>query len=308
MFQAGIVLNGHAGPIYSASWDGNFLYSSSGDKYVTRWDLAKGLQDSSFTVKLEHAAYVVNAGHQCCFIGCTDGTLLAIDAESKKIIWEHNFFGNAWFSLAIDSSNNWLIAGDSEGNLVVLDLQTGKRILHLPLAAGKIRAITISESTCFVSTQLIGVLVFSCENWNEIAAWEPNELGSNVLLPDLSNKRIITGGRDAHIVISDCAIAEATGDMRSDFEIKKRIPAHYQTIYGLIQIDNQFITASMDKTMKVWNSDFSKVEQRIEFKHGGHNRSVNGVVFIDPQTFVSYGDDKKMITWKKDRKIFGSDH
>ncbi len=296
MFQAGIVLNGHAGPIYSASWDGNFLYSSAGDKYVTRWDLAKGLQDSSFTVKLEHAAYVVNAGNQTCFIGCTDGTLLAVDTESKKITWEHNFFGNAWFSLAMDFLHNWLIAGDSEGNLVVLELQTGKRILHLPLAAGKIRAITLSENTCFVSTQLIGVLVFSSENWNEIASWEPNELGSNVLLADLSNKRMITGGRDAHIVISD-----------SNFEVEKRIPAHYQTIYGLIQLDNQFITASMDKTMKVWNSDFSKVEQRIEFKHGGHNRSVNGVVFIDPQTFVSYGDDKKMIIWKKDSKIFSLD-
>lgn len=288
MFQAGIVLNGHAGPIYSASWDGNFLYSSSGDKYVTRWDLAKGLQDSSFTVKLEHAAYVVNAGNQTCFIGCTDGTLLAVDTASKKISWEHNFFGNAWFSFAIDFSHNWLVAGDSEGNLVVLELQTGKRILHLPLAAGKIRAITISENTCFVSTQLIGVLVFSCENWNEIAAWEPNELGSNVVLPDGSNKRIISGGRDAHIVVSD-----------SNYEVVKRIPAHYQTIYGLVQLENQFITASMDKIIKVWNSDFSRVEQRIEFKDGGHNRSVNGIVLIDSETFVSYGDDKKMIIWKK---------
>lgn len=297
MFQAGIVLNGHAGPIYSASWDGHFLYSSSGDKYVTRWDLEKGLQDSSFTVKLEHAAYVVTAGNQLCFIGCTDGTLLAIDTESKKIAWEHNFFGNAWFSLFIDPARNRLIAGDSEGNLVVLELQTGKRILHLPLAAGKIRAITLSENKCFVSTQLIGVLVFSCENWNETASWEPNELGSNVLFPDLQNNQIISGGRDAHIVISN-----------SDYEIQKRIPAHYQTIYGLIRLDDQFITCSMDKTIKVWNSDFSKVEQRIEFKHGGHNRSVNGIVLIDERRFVSYGDDKKMIIWKKDRNILGSDH
>ena len=297
MFQSAVVLNGHAGPIYSASWDGNFLYSSSADKYVTRWDLTTGLQDSSFTVKLEHAAYVLKAGNQLCFIGCTDGTLLAVDTVTKKISWEYNLFGNAWFSLTIDSSRGWLVAGDSEGNLVVFDLRTGKRILHLPLAAGKIRAITISGNNCFVSTQLIGVLVFSCENWNELAAWEPNELGSNVLFYDLLNKRIITGGRDAHIVISD-----------SNYEVQKRIPAHYQTIYGLIQVNDQFITASMDKTIKVWNSDFSKVEQRIEFKHGGHNRSVNGMVFIDSQTFVSYGDDKKMIVWKKGPKIFRSDN
>lgn len=297
MFQAKTVLNGHAGPIYAASWDGNFLYSSSGDKYVTRWNLATGLQDSSFTVKLEHAAYTVEAGNQCCFIGCTDGTLLCVDTETKKILWEHNFFGNAWFSILIDSVRNWLISGDSEGNLIVLELKSGKRILHLPLAAGKIRALTIANNSCFVSTQLIGILVFSCENWNEMASWEPNELGSNALCVDLQNKEIITVGRDAHIAISN-----------SNYELIKRIPAHYQTIYSLVKVENQFITSSLDKTIKVWNSDFSKVEQRIEFKQGGHNRSVNGLVSIDDQTFVSYGDDKKIIIWKKDSLISWSDN
>lgn len=297
MFRAKVVLNGHAGPIYAASWDGNFLYSSSGDKYVTRWDLAKGLQDSSFTVKLEHAAYALKAGNQFCFIGCTDGTLLGIDTGTKKIAWEHNFFGNAWFSLTIDTDRGWLAAGDSEGNLVILELQTGKRILHLPLAAGKIRALSIANDTCYVSTQLIGVLVFSCENWNELASWEPNELGSNVFLPNLRQNELITGGRDAHIVISS-----------TNYEVIKRIPAHYQTIYGLIRVGDRFVTASMDKTIKVWSSDFSKVEQRIEFKDGGHNRSVNGLVFIDDQTFVSYGDDKKIVIWKKTPLILHSDN
>lgn len=297
MFQAKVVLNGHAGPIYAASWDGNFLYSSSGDKYVTRWDLTKGLQDSSFTVKLEHAAYALKAGEGFCFIGCTDGTLLGIDTETKNIAWEHNFFGNAWFSLSIDTKHGWLVAGDSEGNLVVLELQTGKRILHLPLAAGKIRTLSIVNNNCYVSTQLIGVLVFSCENWNELASWEPNELGSNVLYADMQKNELITGGRDAHLVISNSA-----------YEIIKRIPAHYQTIYGLIRVGNQFVTASMDKTIKIWSPDFSKVDQRIEFNDGGHNRSVNGLVFVDNQTFVSYGDDKKIVVWKKAPVILHSDN
>lgn len=297
MFQAKVVLNGHAGPIYSASLDGHFLYSSSGDKYVTRWDLSKGLQDSSFTVKLEHAAYTLQAGNQFCFIGCTDGTLLGIDTETKQLVWEHNFFGNAWFSLLIDPDKGWLIAGDSEGNLVVLESQTGKRILHLPLAAGKIRSVVIAGDRCFVSTQLIGILVFSRENWNELASWEPNELGSNVLLPNLRQGELITGGRDAHIVVSD-----------TNYKILKRIPAHYQTVYGLIRVGNQFVSASLDKTIKVWNADFTKVEQRIEFKHGGHNRSVNGLVCMDDHTFASYGDDKKIIIWKKSPAILASDN
>lgn len=297
MFQAKRVLNGHAGPIYSASWDGQFLYSSSGDKYVTRWNLETGAQDASFTVKLEHTAYTLETTANQCFIGCTDGTLLAIDTRTKSILWEHNQFGNAWFSLLIDPVKNWLIAGDSEGNLVVMESETGKRVLHLPLAAGKIRALTISENRCYVSTQLIGILVFSCENWNELASWEPHELGSNAVFVDTRNNRIITTGRDAHIAICDL-----------DYRAVKRIPAHYQTIYGLIRVENHFITASLDKIIKVWNPDFSNVEQRMEFKNGGHNRSVNGLVYINEHTFASYGDDKKIIIWKKDLRINWSDN
>ncbi|MNJ84704.1 WD domain, G-beta repeat [compost metagenome] len=297
MFRSKVVLNGHAGPIYAASWDGSFLYSSSGDKYVTRWDLTTNLQDSSFTVKLEHAAYALEAKSSFCFIGCTDGTLLGIDTRTKTVLWEHNFFGNAWFSLCIDLDKNWLIGGDSEGNLLILELESGKRVLHLPLAAGKIRTIVRKDNLCFVSTQLIGILVFSCDTWNEIASWEPNELGSNVVFVDEASGRIITAGRDAHIVISSL-----------EYQLIKRIPAHYQTIYKLIMLGNQFVTASLDKTIKVWNEDFSKVEQRIEFKQGGHNRSVNGIVFIDELSFASYSDDKKLIIWQKESPIYWSDN
>ncbi|MNJ91976.1 WD domain, G-beta repeat [compost metagenome] len=297
MFQAKSVLNGHAGPIYSASWDGQFLYSSSGDHYVTRWDLETGTQDSSFTVKLEHAAYIIETTENLCFIGCTDGTLLGIDTQTRKIIWEQNLFGNAWFSLLVDPDKNWLIAGDSEGNLIILESGSGKRVLHLPLAAGKIRALTLSGNFFFVSTQLIGILVFSYENWNEVASWEPHELGSNAVLVDSMKNEIITVGKDAHISICDL-----------DYKAIKRIPAHYQTIYGLIRMENHFVTASLDKIIKIWNSDFSKVEQRIEFKHGGHNRSVNGLVYINDLTFASYGDDKKIIIWKKDLLINWSDN
>jgi WD40 repeat protein len=297
MFQAKVVLNGHAGPIYAASWDGQFLYSSSGDKYVTRWSIDSGIQDSSFTVKLEHVAYTLTVDEKVCSIGCTDGTLLAIDTVSNQILWEHNFFGNAWFSILINDEQNWLIAGDSEGNLVVLEKDSGKRILHLPLAAGKIRSISISNNQCFVCTQLIGILVFSCETWNEIASWEPNELGTSILIIEQAKNRILTVGRDAHLVVSDLK-----------YQVLQKIPIHYQTIYGFIHIGHQFITSSMDKTIKVWDSNFQEADQKMEFKNGGHNRSVNGLVYIDEQTFASYGDDKKMVIWKKEEEINWSEN
>lgn len=285
-FHQKVKISGHSGPIYAASFDGTFLYTSSTDKFVTRWDTTSGEQDSAFTVKLDHAAYCIETNQTSCYIACSDGTIVAINTQTKKLIWEINLFGNAWFSICLISDKGWMLVGDAEGNLVVLDQNTGERIIHIPLAAGKIRSISVIHNQVFVCTQLIGILVFSIETWNELTSWEPNKLGSTAVCWDDNLKRYVSVGKDGHIVLSDFQLNTV-----------KRIPAHYQTIYGLIRMGNEWITCSMDKTIKVWNADFSHVLQRIEFKDGGHNRSVNALVKIDESTFATVGDDKQGILW-----------
>ncbi len=282
------ILTGHSAPIYGVSWDGEFLYTSAGDKYVTRWDLDTENQDSSFTVKLDSTAFVINAALNHCYIGCSDGTLLAVDTKMKKIAWQINHFGNSWFSIEIIEESNWLIAGDEEGNILVVDLETGQRIIHLPLAAGKIRSIRYINNSLFVCTQLIGVLQFSIDTWNEISAWEPNEKGTMNIQFDSKNNHYITTGKDAHIVVSD-----------SNFNCIKRIPAHYQNIYQVIPFENEWITCSMDKTIKIWDSDFTKVTQKLDVKAGAHNRSVNNLALINSRMFASVSDDKKIIIWER---------
>lgn len=287
MFEIQAILTGHAAPIYGISWDGQFLYSSAGDKYVTRWNLATNTQDTSFTVKLDSTAFVIKVVGSNCFIGCSDGTILAVDTVQKSIKWQINQFGNSIFSFEHVETKNWLLVGDEEGNLMALNTENGERIIHLPLAAGKIRCIQLINENLFVCTQLIGVLVFSIETWNEVAAWEPNEKGTIGIKLDQKNQCYITIGKDAHIAISDF-----------QYNLLKRIPAHYQNIYQLVQVDDVWITCSMDKTLKVWNSDFSKVVQKMDVKTGSHNRSVNNLVTLDNERFASVGDDKKIIIWK----------
>lgn len=287
MFTRKSKISGHSGPIYTASWDSSFLYTSSTDKFVARWDIQSGLQDTRFTVKLDHAAYTIETNETQCFIACTDGTICAINTQTKQLDWEINLFGNAWFSLKIVAENNWLLAGDAEGNLIALDLKTGVRIIHLPLAAGKIRAITVIHQQVFVCTQLIGILIFSLPTWNELASWEPNKLGSTAVIWDELLSCYVSVGKDGYLVLSDI-----------NFQITKRVPAHYQTIYGLLKLKNNWATCSMDKTIKLWNSDFSEVVQRIEYKDGGHNRSVNNVVKLSDELFVTVSDDKQIILWE----------
>lgn len=288
MFKCKWKISGHQGPVYAISWNGIHLYSSSSDKYVARWDLETGEQDSTFTVKLDHAAYCIESIANYCFIGCTDGTFYALDTPSKKVLWEVNFAGNTWSAICYIPIKNWVVVGDFKGNVIVFDAETGKRIIHLPLAVGKIRKIVSKNSNLYVSTQDAGIHVFDLSNWNELVRWTPHETGCRCFGIDSITENLVSGGRDGRIVVSD-----------SNFSVIHRIPAHYQAIYGLVQLDDYWISCSMDKSIKVWDASLTRVIQKIDVKSQSHNRSVNDLVMINQSTFASCSDDKTIIIWNK---------
>lgn len=98
---------------------------------------------------------------------------------------------------------------------------------------------------------------------------------------------LYSGGSDGHIALFDC----------SNYKILKSIPAHYQTVYDLINVGNMLVSCSLDKSLKIWYSDELTVQQKLTIKEGGHNKSVNKIAQINNQSFVSVGDDKRLIIW-----------
>jgi WD40 repeat protein len=51
-------ISGHAAGIYSLAFDGELCYSASADRYVTRWNLATGLQDK-FAIRFDASVYSI---------------------------------------------------------------------------------------------------------------------------------------------------------------------------------------------------------------------------------------------------------
>jgi WD40 repeat protein len=58
-----------------------------------------------------------------------------------------------------------------------------------------------------------------------------------------------------------------------------------------------FVSASRDKSIKIWDRKTFKVIDKKEFKTGGHRNSVNQVLPTDENTFVSCSDDSRIIIW-----------
>lgn len=285
MFQPIATGKGHGAPIYGATLWEHQLYTTSGDRFVVRWEISSGLQDG-FTVKLDSPAYSIAVLNATLVIGSTNGTLTAIDVQSKRILWEHNPFGNAWMSLQIDPTDNFLYAGDASGNFYVVQVETGKKVIHLPLACGKIRDIQFYKNALYLATQTEGVIGFDKTTFAQGLTYPMVSASANCLC--FVKDQLAIGAGNGHVYLFD---------LQSN-QPEKSLPIHYQAIYGIDRVGSFWVSVSMDKTIKIWDNLLKICEQRIELKQGGHHRSVNGVIGIDETRFITYSDDKTWILWQ----------
>ncbi len=277
----------HSGAVYSCKFHNGFIYSASADKFVTRWDPKLGTQDK-FALKFEHAIYSIELFENVLFAGLNNGDLHFIDIEAKE---ERKYFQHhksGIFALKVNPFNNQLYAGDAEGNLSIWDLKNEKHMLTLPFDCGKIRDVAVREGGMQIALacQDGSVRILETQHFNLIDEIKVNNDGVNAVMFHPENKTIITGGKDAHL------------DLWSESgERLKHIPAHNFGIYRIMMLSNGFVTASRDASVKLWTKGLDFI-QKITVKEGGHTHSVNDISIIDDHTFVSVGDDRRVIVWK----------
>lgn len=289
-------LTGHSAGIYSLAYDGNFLYSGSADHFVTRWNLETGIQDK-FSIQFENPVYSICLFNENKFlaVGLPTGDLHIFDLEQKKEIKFFTQHKKALFALTENVRKKQLYVADAEGNLSVWDAISLELLIYLPLDCGKIRRIAVSnQGDYFILTGQDGFIrVFDSEFFNEMATFHAHKDGVTAVMFHPKNVDwILSGGKDALLKCWNW----------KEGKLLVEIPGHNYVIYDIVSINNgeQFITASRDKTIKVWNTDQLSFLQRLDSKVGGHRHSVNCLVRLDESKFVSGSDDKRVIVWGED--------
>lgn len=287
---------GHSAGIYSLAFDGEFIYSASADQYVARWSLETGTQDK-FAIRFDSPVYSISlVNHNRSLVAAlANGHLHVFDLEERKEIKFFTQHQVAVFANVENTVMGQLYVGDADGNLSIWDTSTFDLLIYLPLDCGKIRRVSVDPSGDFfaVCGQDGMIRIFDTRFFNELFSIKAHEGGATAALfhpsqPDL----IFTGGKDAFLRLWNFR----TGDLISS------IPAHNFVIYDLLALKDgkTLVTASRDKTIKIFNMENMSFLQRLDMKEGGHRHSVNALVKMSENSFVSASDDKRMIIWKAD--------
>jgi WD40 repeat protein len=279
------LFQGHNGPIYDIDGDENYIYSAAADGFVTRWDKVTGKQDS-FAIRCEAVPFSIQLflnGTKLA-VGLASGQVHIVDVVQKRETHHFTQHKAGIFAIYETSDNRFLCIGDADGFLSIWETSTMKLLIILPLSCGKIRSIRQLNPTCIIIAGGTGeVLILETEFFNELHRFYAHEAGTSVLCLDQNRKELITGGKDGYLRWWDS----------QTFTLKKALPAHKGTIYGLEYIDNShFVSVSRDKSVKVWKAEERTVIQKIMDKSSGHRRSINALCSNKNGYFAYAGDDK----------------
>lgn len=284
MFHKRLEIREHSGPVYALAYDQQFLYSASADKYVTRWDGLSGTQDK-FAIRFDHAVYALKIVENFLFAGCNNGDLYVFDLTERKELKHFQQHRSAIFSIGWSHKTGLIYVGDADGNLSIWNPNSLKLLSFLPLACGKIRHIHLSSESILLATASGNCIVLDLMTLNEThRIYAHKDACTTVLSTDSG---IFTGGKDAYLRAWDF-----------DGNKTKAIPAHSFAIYRLLDIGNELISCSRDKSIKIWTKNLEPV-QRLDVKLGGHSHSVNDLILLSETQFASCSDDRRVIVWER---------
>jgi WD40 repeat protein len=285
-------ITGHAAAVYTVDGTGDSLYTGSGDHFVARWNLVSGQQDA-FSIQADASIYslkLVNQATQLVF-GLTTGAIHVVDLANKTELRHFVQHRTAIFAIAENPALQHIYTSDADGNLAIWKSDSWDLLLFLPLQTGKIRDIQLYDNgqLMLLAAQDGTIRIFETRGYNEISAFQAHAGGANCLHPIPGKPgSILSGGKDGHLRV-----------WKDEKEILA-IPAHNFGIYRIVFLANgkYFVTASRDKTIKLWDAQTFQVLERIERKHGGHSHAVNDLYKSGENSFVSVGDDKRIISWE----------
>lgn len=285
----------HNGPIYAVAFSKkhNLLFTGGSDKVVDTWNLDLG-ENTPLSIETESAVLnfqLLNEEKQL-FIGLFNGDFHVIDIDTRKEISCYNKHKLGVFASCYLANYNLLFVGAGDGTLSIWNVKSFKLLASHQLGKGKIRAIQSFGDDVFIANsqgQIFSINLFTIEEYSLFTTMDYPIFCLNKFS---SNNSLLIGDKNAHL---------------TEIEIESKqiiisIPAHNWPIYRIEWLnENEFVTCSRDKIVKIWDATSMKVKQRLCFPYfQGHLNSVNNLVSIPSiESIVSVGDDKQICHWRK---------
>lgn len=274
----------HNNPIYSIAQNGEVVFSSSSDGTVKKFNLTT-MKLEPFTVRTSNTCislHVLQNGWLC--LGLLNGDFHVLDPKTNQEIFTYSFGEKGVFSIDSSSDLGHLYIGLFSGEIAVLAIDTLTFLFLDSVASDKIRSVIWSceHQRLFVSSKDGSIVLFNPTTWEVEHSWKGHELGSNAIVC-LNDRRLITGGKDGYIRVWS----------NDQWKLEHAFPAHRGVVYSMAVMGEFLISASRDKSIKVWSLvDYSPIQ-----KLTAHRQSVNALVQQNEHSFVSVSDDGTLIFW-----------
>ncbi|HEY1044925.1 MAG TPA: hypothetical protein VGF79_00705 [Bacteroidia bacterium] len=271
---------GHTQAVYALAYDSISaeIFSGSADGMLVNWRLDQ--KDGDLILQNSASIYCICINSEFILTGNRDGTITILDLKTKNLIKRLKLSDAPIFSI-VSFDDHWMI-GDGNGKLMVLDGNFNLK-LSLPLAEKSIRQIKLHEASFFVATSDPKVFQLDMD-FNVISAFSNHESSVFTVETD-KDGNVFTGGRDAAILVH-----------KNNLLVKKT-QAHLLHIHQLsLSPDARLLAScSMDKTIKIWETESMELMKVIDAeRHGGHHSSVNKILWIDKNTIISCSDDRTL--------------
>ncbi len=285
--------SGHRGPIYSLEqgMDSSMFYSAGSDGWVVQWNLEKPdvgkviaqMEGSVYAMRLDSAEGIL-------WVGQNYEGIHGVNVAQQERVFSIPMPKQAIYSVYFWGSQVWV--GHDAGLITVLDRETKQVLRHIK--AGQKSARTI----CLLDTGKIAVgysdgwiRVFDAE-FQLLESWQAHQNSVFSMIYRESDQLIISVGRDAHI---------KSYSLQDKREINS-IPGHIYAINDVVFSPDglHIATGSMDKTIKIWESETMQLKKVIDYaRYGSHQNSVNRLIWTPfEDLLVSCSDDKNISVWK----------
>ena len=244
-------------------------------------------EDGTLLAKEKEAIYALCDLGNKLLAGSAGGMLNVIDKTSKSVLKRIACAAKPVFDIAVAGDSILLACGD--GRLLVFDRDFSLKEEHKLSAHSLRKVLVIDKGRIAVAGSESHIWIMD-DRYRVTEILQDHQLSVFALAFRYGDQRLISGGRDARLRVHHGAILE------------QAIAAHLLHIHALAFNPPQtyLLSSSMDKTIKLWDGQSLELLKVIDQKYHGHTSSVNKVIWLDNNTFVSCSDDRRIMAWRID--------
>ncbi|PPK85627.1 WD-40 repeat-containing protein [Neolewinella xylanilytica] len=284
--------SGHRAAIYDLHPAGEGFYTAAADGFLVHWH-REDVDFGRVVANVEGGKFLcVTTIPDGLVAGALDGGVhwLYPDAPERNRHVAHHQHGV--FSVVRVGADLYTVGGD--GVLTVWSVPTARRKESVPLSRNSLRRIVYDPVYDRLAIGASDGKVYLLERSGlaplaSTAAHAPSVFALG-FSPD--GEYLFSGGRDAGL--SRWSVLD--GQLKRE----QTVVAHLMTVNALaVHPEGHYLaTASRDKTVKLWRtSDLSLCKVIEVVRDKGHVNSVNTLTWLDGNTLLTAGDDRRVLEW-----------